>query len=50
MNQTETTRLEGLDKLDAYRIVEQKTIHEMQSEGLVLEHKKDGSQTVFNIK
>ena len=44
MNQTETTRLEGLDKLDAYRIVEQKTIHEMQSEGLVLEHKKTGAR------
>lgn len=33
-------QLEKLRELDAYRIVEQRTIKEMQSEGIVLEHKK----------
>lgn len=33
-------QLERLEKLSAYRIVEQRTIKEMQSEGFVLEHKK----------
>ena len=33
-------QLEAIEKLDAYRVVEHKTIEEMQSEGIVLEHKK----------
>lgn len=33
-------QLERLEKLSAYRIVEQRTIKEMQSEGFVLEHVK----------
>ncbi len=33
-------QLERLEKLSAYRIVEQRTIKEMQSEGYVLEHEK----------
>ncbi len=33
-------QLEAIKKLDAYRVVEHKTIEEMQSEGIVLEHKK----------
>ncbi|RHP45020.1 insulinase family protein [Clostridium sp. AF32-12BH] len=32
--------MEAIEKLDAYRVVEHKTIEEMQSEGIVLEHKK----------
>lgn len=34
------SQLEAIKKLDAYRVVEHKTIEEMQSEGIVLEHKK----------
>ena len=33
-------QLEAIEKLSAYRVVEHKTIEEMQSEGIVLEHKK----------
>ena len=33
-------QLERLEKLSAYRVVEQRTIKEMQSEGFVLEHMK----------
>ena len=33
-------QLEAIEKLSAYRVVEHKTIGEMQSEGIVLEHKK----------
>lgn len=33
-------QLEKLKELDAYRVVDHKTIKEMQSEGIVLEHKK----------
>ncbi len=33
-------QLEAIEKLDAYRVVEHKNIEEMQSEGIVLEHKK----------
>ena len=33
-------QLEAIEKLDAYRVVEHKTIEELQSEGIVLEHKK----------
>lgn len=33
-------QLEKLKKLDAYRLVEQRTIKELQSEGFVMEHKK----------
>lgn len=33
-------QLEKLKELDAYRVAEHKTIKEMQSEGIVLEHKK----------
>lgn len=33
-------QLENIKKLDAYRITDHKTIQEMQSEGIVLEHKK----------
>ncbi|RHV88805.1 insulinase family protein [Clostridium sp. OF09-36] len=32
--------MEAIEKLSAYRVVEHKTIEEMQSEGIVLEHKK----------
>lgn len=39
MNQSEE-RLKGLEQLDAYRIVDRRTIREMQSEGIVLEHRK----------
>lgn len=34
------SQLEAIKKLDAYRVVEHKMIEEMQSEGIVLEHKK----------
>ena len=34
------SQLEAIKKLDAYRVVEHKIIEEMQSEGIVLEHKK----------
>ena len=34
------SQLEAIKKLDAYRVVEHKTIEEMQSEGILLEHKK----------
>ena len=33
-------QLEAIEKLSAYRVVEHKTIEEMQSEGIVLEHNK----------
>lgn len=33
-------QFEKLQKLDAYRMVEQRTIRELQSEGFVMEHKK----------
>lgn len=33
-------QLEAIEKLSVYRVVEHKTIEEMQSEGIVLEHKK----------
>lgn len=33
-------QLENIKKLDTYRVVEHRTIREMQSEGIVLEHKK----------
>lgn len=33
-------QLEKLKELNAYRLVEQRTIHELQSEGFVMEHKK----------
>ncbi len=33
-------QLERIEKLDAYRVVECRTIKEMKSEGIVLEHKK----------
>ena len=33
-------QLEKIEGLNAYRVVEHKTIQEMQSEGIVLEHKK----------
>lgn len=39
MNQSEK-----LQQLSAYRMVEQRTIREMQSEGFVLEHKKTGAR------
>ncbi len=44
------SQLKQSKKLDAYRVVEHKTIEEMQSEGIVLEHKKTKSQTVSGIK
>ena len=31
-----------LEELDTYRLVDRRTIEEMQSEGIVLEHKKTG--------
>ena len=34
------SQLEAIKKLDAYRVVEHKMIEEMQTEGIVLEHKK----------
>ena len=34
------SQLEAIKKLDTYRVVEHKMIEEMQSEGIVLEHKK----------
>ena len=34
------SQLEAIKKLDAYRVVEHKMIEEIQSEGIVLEHKK----------
>ena len=34
------SQLEDIKKLEAYRVTEHKTIQEMQSEGIVLEHKK----------
>lgn len=40
MNHTGIKQLENLEALDAYRILEHRTIREMQSEGIVLEHKK----------
>lgn len=39
MNQSEAT-LKALEALGTYRIVDQRTIQEMQSQGIVLEHKK----------
>ena len=39
MNQSEAT-LKALEALGTYRIVDQRTIQEMQSRGIVLEHKK----------
>ncbi|MCC8126665.1 MAG: insulinase family protein [Clostridiales bacterium] len=44
MSDEKKARLAGLDKLDAYRICERKTIREMQSEGVILEHKKSGAR------
>ncbi len=47
MNHSET-RCKELEQLNAYRIVDQRRIREMQSEGIVLEHKKTGAK-VFLI-
>ena len=33
-----------LEELDTYRLVDRRTIEEMQSEGIVLEHKKTGAR------
>ncbi len=37
-------QLEAIGQLDAYRIREQKTIKELNSDGMVLEHKKTGAR------
>ncbi len=40
MNQEKSSQLERLKKLSAYQVTDHRNIEEMQSEGIVLEHKK----------
>ncbi len=48
MEDLKINHLEHIEKLEAYRIEERRFIEEMQSEGVVLEHKKTGAR-VFLI-
>ncbi|MGL5436810.1 MAG: insulinase family protein [Lachnospiraceae bacterium] len=38
------TQLEAIRQLDAYRIMEQKAINELNSDGMILEHKQTGAR------
>ncbi len=44
MEHTEKRCLEDVKALDAYRVVTQRSVRELNSEGLVLEHKKTGAK------
>lgn len=48
MEHGQSSQLERLEKLEAYRITDHREIEEIQSQGIVLEHKKTGAK-VFLI-
>lgn len=44
MGESKGKNLEGIEKLGAYQVIRRHTIAEMQSEGMVLEHRKSGAR------